>query len=475
MAGPALVWPPRADASPAIAFPKGPPNDPGYAPAEASPPPCSTVSVNDEQFYLYSFLPRCATAARDPEGASGMSVDRAWANYTTGRPDTVIAYVEGGINWHDTDVAELSNKVYLNMGELPVPCRASGPCVTRHSDRLSDYDLNHDGVLDAADYASDPRVHDVNGNGVIDPEDVIAAFSCYDERTETIGKATWPGGHLHCSNGAAGVDNDHDGYPHDISGWDFYDGQNDPATVDGAYGHANDQMRQAAAQTNNGLLGAGICPRCTILPVKAGAEAIDGPVQLAEAWMYAADAGASVIVSVTADAAHSSVLADALRYVESKGVVVVESSNDFDSVDHQGGMYWPGVLPGNSLVANTAGVSGAAAANSRTTTFRARSDETSWGPHNVFSVPTQGGSTSEATPTLGAVVALLLSWGKEAAARHLISSPLTGPEAVQVLRATASPVDDPAPAWPGGPGWSEQYGYGRPNVAAAMQAVAEGR
>jgi hypothetical protein len=457
------------------AFPATPPNDPGYAPAEATPPPCSTVSVNSEQFYLYSFIPQCTRAtASDPEGASGMSVDRAWSQYSTGRPDTVLAYVEGGINWHAGDVVDLADKVYVNWHELPVPCTGS-PCVTRYGHSAADYDVDHDGTVSASDYAHDPRVHDANGNGVIDPEDLIVAFSCYDRFDETIGAASWPGGQLHCTNGAASVDNDGDGYPHDISGWDFYDNQNDPATVDSSYGHANGQMRQAAAATNNGALGAGVCPRCMIMPVKAGAEALDRPTQLAEAWLYAADAGASVIISVTADVGHSSMLAEAASDVERRGVVLVESSNDFDSTDHQGGMFGAGVLPGNGLVSNTAGVSGPALANSTTTSYRERSDLTSFGPHNVFSVPTTGGSTSESTPTLGGLVGLLLSYGKDAADQHLIASPLTGPEAVQVLRATASPVEDTTLAWPGSPGeWNEQYGYGRPDVYRAMQAVAKG-
>ncbi|MGH9206207.1 MAG: hypothetical protein ACRD1G_06580, partial [Acidimicrobiales bacterium] len=255
----------------------------------------------------------------------------------------------------------------------------------------------------------------------------------------------------------------------------FYDNQNDPATVDGAYGHANGQMRQAAAQTNNGSLGAGICPLCTIMPIKAGAEALDTPTNLAQAWLYAADAGARVIVSVTADLGHSSFLAQAAKNVEDRGVAVVESSNDFDSTDHQGGMFLPGVLPGNGLVSNSNGESGASKANAATSTFRARSDLTSWGPHNVFSVSTEGGSTSESTPTLGGVIGLLESYGKTAADNHQIKSPLTGVEAEQVLRATASPVNDTALTWPGSPGdWNQQYGYGRPNVLKAMQAIAGG-
>ncbi len=463
-----------AGTAPASAtFPQSPPNDPGYAPAEATPPPCTSVSVNAEQFYLYSFIPQCARAtATDPEGASGMSVDAAWRRFGTGRPDTVLAYVEGGINWHAGDIVDLVDKVYVNWRELPVPCTGL-PCRTRHGSSAHDYDLNGDGVVSASDYAKDPRVQDANGNGVIDPEDLIVAFSCYDRLNETLGAASWPQGRLHCTNGAERVDNDGNGYPHDISGWDFYDNQNDPATVDSSYGHANGQMRQAAAQTDNAALGAGVCPRCMVMPVKAGAEALDRPTQLAEAWLYAADAGASVIISVTADLGHSSMLTQAARDVERRGVVVVESSNDFDSTDHQGGMFLPGVLPGNGLVSNTEGMSGAATSNSRTTSFRERSDLTSWGPHNVFSVSTVGGSTSESTPTLGGVLGLLLSYGKDAADAHLIGSPLSGQEAVQVLRATASPVQDPSLAWPGGGGeWNQQYGYGRPNVYRAMQAVA---
>ena len=38
-------------------------------------------------------------------------------------------------------------------------------------------------------------------------------------------------------------------------------------TVDSTYGHANGQMEQAAAETDNGIGRAGLCPRCLLLPV----------------------------------------------------------------------------------------------------------------------------------------------------------------------------------------------------------------
>ena len=69
-----------------------------------------------------------------------------------------------------------------------------------------------------------------------------------------------------------------------------------------------------------------------------------------------------------------------------------------------------------------------------------------------------------------------VSFGRYAADKGWISSPLSGQEAIQVLRATASRIDDPTLPWPGSPGdWNLQYGYGRPNVDAAMQAIKAGR
>ena len=352
-----------------------------------------------------------------------MSIDRAWRDYTTGRSDTVIAYVEGGINWHAGDAAELANRVYINRGELPRPC-AGSPCTTVFGGPPSAYDLNGNGTFNVADYATDPRVADSNGNGLRDPEDLIVSFT-------------------------NGIDNDANGYRDDISGWDFYTNQNDPATIDTAYTHANGQMKQAAAETNNGVGGAGICPRCLLLPVKAGAEALDRTDDLAEAWLFAADAGASVIVSVTADLGYSSFMRQAVESIWRRGVVMVEASNDFNSTDHQGGMWWPHVLAGQRGRGRRHRARRRPASRHSTTTFRERSNYTSWGTHNMFSVATDGGTTSEATPTVGGVAALLLSHGKNAADQSLISSPLTNAEAIQVLRATVERHRRPHPRMAG--------------------------
>jgi hypothetical protein len=424
------------------AFPKSAPNDPQYAPAEqGGPATCAQKSVNEEETYLYEFMPMCSPGASDPEDASGMSLGpspsgqgkSAWKNFSAGSPNTVIAYVEGGINWQNFGAAELADKVFLNRGELPAPTTPVA-----------------DGALNAKDYSDTP---DANGNGIVDPEDIIVRFS-------------------------DGADDDHNGYTDDISGWDFYDRQNDPATVDSTYDHANEQQKQAAAQTDNGIEQAGVCPRCMLLPIKAGAEALDRTDDLAQAWLYASDMNADVIVSTTADLGYSSFMNQAIDRAWREGSVMVQSSNDFDSTDHQGGMFHQHVLPGNGMVSNTEGLEtapgSAAVANGLTASYRERSGYTSWGTHNVFTAATQGGTTSESTPTIGGIMGLVLSYGKKAAAEGLIDHPLTNAEAIQVVRATASDVNDPSLDWPNGPGWDLQYGYGRPNVYAADSAIHDG-
>jgi hypothetical protein len=356
-----------------------------------------------------------AAAPLDPRGPEGLDLHRAWT-ITQGAPSSVIGYVEGGVNWHLPNSRRIAERSFLNVRELPRP-RPGGTAAAA-------YDVTGDGAVTVADYAGDPRVGDANGNGFADPEDLIVAFR-------------------------DGRDGDRNGFPDDIAGWDFYDDQPDPATSDATYGHANGQMATALDQ----------CPKCLVLPVKAGAEALDATDRLAQAWLYAADMKVSVITSVTADLGYSSFMRQVVDRIAARGIAMVESSNDFDSTDHQGGMFWPGVVPGNGALADPSG------------TRWVRANVTSWGTHNMFTIPGEG-STSAATGATGGLVGLLMAWGQQEYAAKHIPAPLTGQQAVQVLRETATPVTDTTLPWPGAPGeWSLQYGYGIPNLFRAMLAV----
>ena len=421
------------------------PNDPDYAPAERGD---QTKTWNEEQWYLYSCLPADAPAATDPEGASGMSVDRVWNELATrGRDDVIVAYMEGGVNWRLGDSPELRLRAHLNTGELPLPEDANG--VTHGT-----YDLNGDGVVNVDDYKDDPRVgrpflHP--GAGGITSEDVIVTFS-------------------------NGVDDDGNGYVDDISGWNFHRDTNDPQTDNSVYGHANGESRQALAETDNALRTAGMCPKCRLLSVKCGDEAIDRPDRIAEGITFAVDSGARVIIAVIASTGLIPEVGKALRYAYDHDVVVAWASNDFDSGDHTDGMFYPHLWPGNSIVGDqsTRGQQSPSVLSNRT--YRSRSTLTSFGPHALFSVPNNDGSTSTGTPTQAGVAALVVSAGLDAVAAGEIARPLGADEVKQVVRSTVSPIDDPTLPFPGLPGatFNIQYGYGRPNVYRAVQAVHAG-
>ena len=433
------------------------PNDPDYAPAELAPG--TGLSFNSEEWYLFDCLPQSAPKATDPEGSSGMFFNEAWAKYGMGRSDLIVAYIEGGINWRQTVTADLRRKAYLNCGELPAPERADGSTVAGNSPGCLEpnnlYDLDGDGVLTPDDYANDPRVaqpfiHQATAGGITS-EDLIVAFS-------------------------DGVDNDHNGYVDDISGWNFHRDTNDPQTDNSAYAHPDDESAQLAAEANNDLLGAGVCPNCRLLSIKAGDEAIDRPDRVAEAIAFAADSGAKVIDVTDSSIALAPVLQAAIDYAYENGAVVVWASNDFESADHTDGMRYAHVWPGNSIVSDQSNRGGSSSTDdAKAQTFRSRSSLTSYGPHNLFSVPNDDGSTSTGTPTLAGVAAMVVSAGLDAAQSGAIATPLSPNEAEQVVRATASPIDyQPCTGcFAGEPGaeFNIQYGYGRPNVLKAMDAV----
>ena len=490
------------------------PNDPAYAPAENGQP---GATWDTEDWYLYGCTPNgTAPLATDPQGASGMSVSDLWnrtPNPQRGRDDVIVAYMEGGVNWRIPASCELKDRAALNTGELPYPENAQGLTKPQliaqgqHFTNSNPYDLNDDGVVNVEDYVHDPRVlaadagqhkspaggpylHHVcasvgPGFSDITPEDLIVAFGHCQISHGVITAAGCP------ANGR--FDNDHNGYPNDINGWDFNRDNNDPQTEQSVYAHFDDESGQAVAEGNNGNASIGMCPLCRYIPIKAGDEAIDRPDRVAEAIVYAADMGVSVLDATSASLGLNQSVQDAVNYGYSRGMTTVFASNDFESADHTDGMYYANVWPGNSLTGDHSTRSGSGCPSSgnpgspfcpfvlSNTTWDSRSSLTSYGAHALFSVPNNDGSTSTGTPTQAGVAALVVSEGRDAAARGQIAFPLTPNEVRQVVRSTAMPISAPCPpaepcfTAPSGSTFNIQYGYGRPNLMAAATAVDAGQ
>ncbi|MGI8608475.1 MAG: S8 family serine peptidase [Candidatus Dormibacteria bacterium] len=484
------------------------PNDPEYSPAENGQ---AGKTFNDEQWYLYSCMPKGPVLATDPENASGMSVDKAWSTYSKGSDQVVVAYMEGGINWRINGSCELKDQAWLNLKELPLPEDGLGTTAAT-------YDLNQDGVVNVEDYLHDPRVlaavagvakspaggpflHHVCDNSLtgipaikggtdITPEDLIVAFGhCQVSPSTHLIVAAFP-----CDQ-TKHFDNDGNGYANDINGWNFNRDNNDPQTEQSIYAHFTGESGQLVAQGDNGVGKAGMCPKCRYIPIKAGDEAIDRPDRVAEAITFAADSGVKVMDATSASLGITPTVQSAIDYAYHKGMVVVFASNDFESADHTDGMFYPHVWPGNSLTGDhsTRGASlqcpsqiptlvpGCDTFYQTNSTYRSRSSLTSYGPHSLFSVPNNDGSTSTGTPTNAGVAALVAAEGANAAGAN--GGQLNADEIKQVVRATSlyigtlSPAECPSlTCFQGinGATFNIQYGYGRPNVFKADQAVALG-
>jgi len=89
-----------------------------------------------------------------------------------------------------------------------------------------------------------------------------------------------------------GEDTDGNGYVDDLLGWDFIDADNDP---NDDIGHGTRVSGIAAAETNNGVDVAGVCPDCQLMACRVCADGDCSMFRMADAIYYATENGASVI------------------------------------------------------------------------------------------------------------------------------------------------------------------------------------
>ena len=455
-------WPPAKGAD--MTDPNNWPNDPGY-----------------QGFWNYwSWLPKQTPGTKpylDADqklGASGMSVDVGWT-YTTGRPDVKISIIDCGIKWDETDLAD---KAWLNAAELAKhkPQNADGSACGG-AGALAGYDCNSDGVFSVSDYAKDPRVAplatdptdvcfpganpankgavrmigDKNKNCLLDAGDLIALFS-------------------------DGVDDDANGYTDDISGWDFYKNDNDPYD-DTRYGHGTGEGRMSSDQGNNGQGDIGTCPDCRFMMLRAGDSFIVDVNDWAKGVVYAADNGVKVIQSAVGTIDQTVFSKAAIDYAYAHGTLVVASMADENSRHHNMPSASNHVLQVHSMKLD-GDISGSNASITTTsTTYLSYDTCSNYGGNQGLSVSASSCS-SEATGRSAGIAGLLFSEG-------LNQQLQLGPEEVmQLLKMTADTVNVPDSRssnpdvahefFESEPYFSQRFGYGRPNVGAAMKSIDAG-
>jgi hypothetical protein len=248
-------------------------------------------------------------------GVKGVSLDLAYQT-TTGRPEVILASYDSGYQFQsDFDV---TGKLWLNRGELPLPRDAAGvtkPQGAGSAATADPYDLDGNGIFTVRDYCptnsfpcDDHRVTDRNGNGTVDGEDVIFAFT-------------------------NGTDADGNGYRDDITGWDFFEDDNDPLD-EVSYGHGTFEADTSGAEVDNGMDSASGCPNCLVMPNRVADGFIADVNDFAEGVVYAVDHGAAVLSSALGTVNSNSFTQDAIDYAWERGVILIASAADEEAQHH---------------------------------------------------------------------------------------------------------------------------------------------
>lgn len=190
-----------------------------------------------------------------------------------------------------------------------------------------------------------------------------------------------------------------------MAGWDFVNGDADPADD---LGHGTMVAGTLAAQLGNGLGATGVCPRCAILPVKVlGSDNRAAWSDVARGILWATDNGADVINISLDGPSPSQLVADAVSYANARGVIVVAAGGNAGSSTPSYPSSHPGVIGVAATDANDALYSWSnrgrhlelAAPGCVSTTYR------------TVESPAYGGAcgTSFAAPMVAGVAALLLA------------------------------------------------------------------
>lgn len=399
-----------------------------------------TCPSDVDSWSLLSYVPESALASVRPaeiDLGSGLSADVAFS-LSTGRWDVIVAITDSGISWDRTD---LTKKFYINTGELPLPMHADGST-------SSVYDLDGNGLVNVMDYAEDPRVLITAGvdeaDWLLEPSDLIYTFS-------------------------DGVDDDHNGYTDDISGWDFFAQDNDPwNTYNDGYGtHGTGVMKDAGAEGNDGG-DIGTCPNCAILPVRIGDTFITDGTRAGQGITFAVDSGANVIGMAIGALSHPSSTTSALEYARQNDVLIVAATGDENAYHHN----FPAMIGDNLYVHSVRGDN--ANEDGAVYSFMNFFNCNNYGPRVDLVAGTSDcatGSVALISGVAGLVKSAALDAGYDLDANEL-RQVLT--HSVDDVWLSPDEVDE-AGTYPSSEGWDPFYGYGRINAAKAVEMVQAGR
>lgn len=369
-----------------------------------------------------------------PETIPGMGATEAW-KITAGRPDVIIAVVDDGAERYDYE--ELEDNYFINKGELPAPTIDGAPCSP------DIWDCNGDGKFNIRDYDDDPTFDSLGEPVTI--YDLLDTFS-------------------------DGNDDDANGLPDDICGWDFLRNTNEALGVrdfpEG--GHGEDRSRDAAGVADNGHGDKpGYCPHCMILPVRVS-DSVMAEMNIQGAGVkYAYDMGAAVAVFASETLSYSGEVNRMFTEISEAGMMLVGVTSDEMSYHHAYSGACDDVLsvkaifpipPIDFLGLLPLKIFGF------TETYC-----TMWG-ETVHVSASSGACSSEAAGNMAGFAGLIISRAKD------LGIDLSANEVKQIITMSADDIYHYCMTWTGGHcqrGWEAHFGYGRPNAVTALEMLGD--
>ncbi|MFC1862916.1 S8 family serine peptidase [Thermodesulfobacteriota bacterium] len=158
-----------------------------------------------------------------------------------------------------------------------------------------------------------------------------------------------------------GLDDDGNGYVDDTIGWDFVDSDNGASDEDYTV-QDNDPMDKQGHGTHvAGIIGAvannekgvtGVAWNCEVMPVRAGYKASSGDgalesVYAAQAIIYAAENGASIINLSWGTSMNSDLIKDAINFAADSGVLICAAAGNENSESFN----YPAASDNNAIIA----------------------------------------------------------------------------------------------------------------------------
>jgi subtilisin family serine protease len=239
------------------------------------------------------------------QGSSPFGIDAttAW-NVTTGKPRTVVAVTDTGIDYTHPD---LYQNIWINQGEIPADRRKN----------LVSFEGN--GIITMADLNNPAnwgvgKIEPAAGHNYVTAADLLAPMKL-DSHGNDTGLGGWATGKVDPTTG----------FVDDIIGWNFVANNNNPLDDNGHGTHVAGII--GAMGTSSGTIG--VDPNALLMPLKfMNASGVGSIGAYIAAVDYAVQEGARIVNNSWAGGGFTTLLQNAITNAQASGVIFVAAAGN---------------------------------------------------------------------------------------------------------------------------------------------------